>query len=163
MDISVVIPLYNEDESLPELTAWIERVMAANHFTYEIIMVDDGSSDNSWALIETLSTQNEHIRAIKFRRNYGKSAALHCGFQNAQGDVVITMDADMQDSPDEIPALYQMIMSEDYDMVSGWKKKDSIRNQRQYPPNYSMQLPGNFQGSICTTSIVGSKLTRIKL
>ena len=111
MDISVVIPLYNEDESLPELTAWIERVMAANHFTYEIIMVDDGSSDNSWALIETLSTQNEHIRAIKFRRNYGKSAALHCGFQNAQGDVVITMDADMQDSPDEIPALYQMIMS----------------------------------------------------
>ena len=119
MDISVVIPLYNEDESLPELTAWIERVMAANHFTYEIIMVDDGSSDNSWALIETLSTQNEHIRAIKFRRNYGKSAALHCGFQNAQGDVVITMDADMQDSPDEIPALYQMIMSEDYDMVSG--------------------------------------------
>ena len=116
MDISVVIPLYNEDESLPELTAWIERVMAANHFTYEIIMVDDGSSDNSWALIETLSTQNEHIRAIKFRRNYGKSAALHCGFQNAQGDVVITMDADMQDSPDEIPALYQMIMSEDYDM-----------------------------------------------
>ena len=125
MDISVVIPLYNEDESLPELTAWIERVMAANHFTYEIIMVDDGSSDNSWALIETLSTQNEHIRAIKFRRNYGKSAALHCGFQNAQGDVVITMDADMQDSPDEIPALYQMIMSEDYDMVSGWKKKRS--------------------------------------
>ena len=86
-------------------------------------MVDDGSSDNSWALIETLSTQNEHIRAIKFRRNYGKSAALHCGFQNAQGDVVITMDADMQDSPDEIPALYQMIMSEDYDMISGWKKK----------------------------------------
>ena len=123
MDISVVIPLYNEDESLPELTAWIERVMAANHFTYEIIMVDDGSSDNSWALIETLSTQNKHIRAIKFRRNYGKSAALHCGFQNAQGDVVITMDADMQDSPDEIPALYQMIMSEDYDMISGWKKK----------------------------------------
>ena len=109
--------------SLPELTAWIERVMAANHFTYEIIMVDDGSSDNSWALIETLSTQNKHIRAIKFRRNYGKSAALHCGFQNAQGDVVITMDADMQDSPDEIPALYQMIMSEDYDMISGWKKK----------------------------------------
>ena len=152
MDISVVIPLYNEDESLPELTAWIERVMAANHFTYEIIMVDDGSSDNSWALIETLSTQNEHIRAIKFRRNYGKSAALHCGFQNAQGDVVITMDADMQDSPDEIPALYQMIMSE-----------DSIRNQRQYPPNYSMRQPGNFQGSICTISTVGSKLTRIKL
>ena len=132
MDISVVIPLYNEDESLPELTAWIERVMAANHFTYEIIMVDDGSSDNSWALIETLSTQNEHIRAIKFRRNYGKSAALHCGFQNAQGDVVITMDADMQDSPDEIPALYQMIMSEDYDMISGWKKSSTLSVTRSF-------------------------------
>ena len=162
MDISVVIPLYNEDESLPELTAWIERVMAANHFTYEIIMVDDGSSDNSWALIETLSTQNKHIRAIKFRRNYGKSAALHCGFQNAQGDVVITMDADMQDSPDEIPALYQMIMSEDYDMISGWKKKRFDPKSKTIP-NYSMRQPGNFQGSICTISTVGSKLTRIKL
>ena len=146
MDISVVIPLYNEDESLPELTAWIERVMAANHFTYEIIMVDDGSSDNSWALIETLSTQNEHIRAIKFRRNYGKSAALHCGFQNAQGDVVITMDADMQDSPDEIPALYQMIMSEDYDMISGWKKKRFDPKSKTIPTKLFNATARKFSG-----------------
>lgn len=123
MDISVIIPLYNEDESLPELSAWIDRVMEANRFTYEIVMVDDGSSDNSWQVIESLSAQNPHIKAIKFRRNYGKSAALHSGFQVAQGDVVITMDADMQDSPDEIPELYQMVMQEDYDLVSGWKKK----------------------------------------
>ena len=139
MDISVVIPLYNEDESLPELTAWIERVMAANHFTYEIIMVDDGSSDNSWALIETLSTQNEHIRAIKLRRNYGKSAALHCGFQNAQGDVVITMDADMQ-------ALYQMIMSEDYDMVSGWKKKRFDAKSKTIPTKLFNATARKFSG-----------------
>lgn len=123
MDISVIVPLYNEDESLPELSAWIARVMEANRFTYEVIMVDDGSNDNSWRIIESLSTQNPNIKAIKFRRNYGKSAALHCGFQVAQGDVVITMDADMQDSPDEIPALYHMVMQEDYDLVSGWKKK----------------------------------------
>ena len=123
MDISVIVPLYNEDESLPELSAWIARVMEANRFTYEVIMVDDGSNDNSWQIIESLSTQNPNIKAIQFRRNYGKSAALHCGFQVAQGDVVITMDADMQDSPDEIPALYHMVMQEDYDLVSGWKKK----------------------------------------
>lgn len=123
MDISVVVPLFNEEESLPELTAWIERVMNANHFSYEVIMIDDGSNDRSWKIIEDLKQKNAWIRAIKFRRNYGKSAALHCGFQAAQGDVVITMDADMQDSPDEIPALYQMITAEDYDMVSGWKKK----------------------------------------
>ncbi len=123
MDISVIVPLYNEDESLPELSAWIARVMEANRFTYEVIMVDDGSNDNSWQIIESLSTLNPNIKAIKFRRNYGKSAALHCGFQVAQGDVVITMDADMQDSPDEIPALYHMVMQEDYDLVSGWKKK----------------------------------------
>ena len=123
MDISVIVPLYNEDESLPELSAWIARVMEANHFTYEVVMVDDGSNDTSWQVIESLSAQNPQIKAIKFRRNYGKSAALHCGFQVAQGDVVITMDADMQDSPDEIPALYHMVMDEDYDLVSGWKKK----------------------------------------
>ena len=123
MDISVIIPLYNEEESLPELISWIERVMAANCFSYEILMVDDGSNDRSWQVIEELSQKNQAIRAIKFRRNYGKSAALHCGFQNAHGEVVITMDADMQDSPDEIPALYQMIQKEDYDLVSGWKKK----------------------------------------
>lgn len=123
MDISVIVPLYNEDESLPELSAWIARVMDAHRFTYEIVMVDDGSNDTSWQVIESLSAQNPRIKAIKFRRNYGKSAALHCGFQVAQGDVVITMDADMQDSPDEIPALYHMVMEEDYDLVSGWKKK----------------------------------------
>lgn len=123
MDISVVIPLFNEDESLTELTSWIERVMAAHHFLYEIIMIDDGSNDGSWQKIEELATKNPHIKAIKFRRNYGKSAALHCGFQAAQGDVVITMDADMQDSPDEIPELYRMVTEEDYDLVSGWKKK----------------------------------------
>ncbi|MDL2283304.1 glycosyltransferase family 2 protein [Odoribacter sp. OttesenSCG-928-G04] len=123
MDISVIVPLYNEEESLPELSAWIDRVMKENNFTYEIIMIDDGSKDNSWNIIEKLATENPNIRAIKFRRNYGKSAALHCGFQAANGDVVITMDADMQDSPDEIPALYKMIMEERYDLVSGWKKK----------------------------------------
>lgn len=123
MDISVIIPLYNEDESLTELAAWIERIMDANHFTYEIVMVDDGSNDSSWSVIESLSSKNKNIKAIKFRRNYGKSAALHCGFQSAQGDVVITMDADMQDSPDEIPELYHMVMNEDFDVVSGWKKK----------------------------------------
>ena len=123
MDISVVVPLYNEEESLPELSAWIERVMVANNFTYEIIMVDDGSNDKSWKVIEQLSAKDNHVRGIKFRRNYGKSAALHCGFEDAQGDVVITMDADLQDSPDEIPELYRMITEEDYDLISGWKKK----------------------------------------
>ncbi len=123
MDISVVIPLFNEDESLTELTSWIERVMDTHHFSYEIIMIDDGSNDGSWQKIEELAEKNSHIKAIKFRRNYGKSAALHCGFQAAQGDVVITMDADLQDSPDEIPELYRMVTEEDYDLVSGWKKK----------------------------------------
>lgn len=123
MDISVIIPLYNEDESLTELSSWIEKVMDENHFTYEIIMIDDGSKDHSWELIGKLAEENPHIRAIRFRRNYGKSAALHCGFHTAKGDVVITMDADMQDSPDEIPELFKMIRDEDYDLVSGWKKK----------------------------------------
>lgn len=123
MDISVIIPLFNEDESLPELIAWIERVMTTHDFSYEIVMIDDGSKDHSWQIIEENAHRNKNIRGIKFRRNYGKSAALHCGFQTAQGDVVITMDADMQDSPDEIPDLYRMVMDEDYDLVSGWKKK----------------------------------------
>ena len=123
MHISVVIPLYNEEESLPELTAWIGRVMQAHAFTYEIILIDDGSNDRSWRIIESLSAEDSHIRGIKLRRNYGKSAALHCGFEDAQGEVVITMDADMQDSPDEIPVLYRMVTEQDYDLVSGWKKK----------------------------------------
>jgi glycosyltransferase involved in cell wall biosynthesis len=123
MDLSIVIPLYNEDESLPELTAWIERVMLANNYSYEVLFIDDGSTDNSWNVIEQLRSKNENIKAIKFQRNYGKSAALNEGFKAAQGDVIITMDADMQDSPDEIPELRRMVVEEGYDLVSGWKKK----------------------------------------
>jgi len=123
MDISVVIPLYNEEESLQELFAWIKNVMQANKFSYEVIMIDDGSSDSSWKVIEKLKEQNTEIKGIKFRRNYGKSAALYSGFELAKGDVVITMDADLQDSPEEIPELYRMIVEDDYDVVSGWKKK----------------------------------------
>lgn len=123
MDISVIVPLYNEAESLPELAAWIERVMAANKFTYEIWFINDGSTDNSWQVIESLREKNPCIKGVKFRRNYGKSPALYTGFLRAEGDVVITMDADLQDSPDEIPELYRMITVEGYDLVSGWKKK----------------------------------------
>ena len=123
MDISVVIPLYNEEESLPELFAWIKRVMEANGFSYEVIFVNDGSTDHSWDVIERLSKESEHVRGIKFRRNYGKSPALYCGFKEVKGDVVITMDADLQDSPDEIPGLYKMIMEDGYDLVSGYKQK----------------------------------------
>ncbi len=123
MDISVVIPLYNEEESLPELYAWIERVMQANKFSFEVIFINDGSTDKSWQVIESLSQSSKHVKGIKFRRNYGKSPALYCGFKEAQGDVVITMDADLQDSPDEIPELYRMIMSDGYDLVSGYKQK----------------------------------------
>lgn len=123
MDISVVIPLYNEAESLPELHAWIKRVMDANRFSYEIIFVNDGSTDRSWDIIEELSKSNPEVKGIKFRRNYGKSPALYCGFERAEGDVVITMDADLQDSPDEIPELYRMITEDGYDLVSGWKQK----------------------------------------
>lgn len=123
MDISVVVPLLNEEESLPELASWVDRVMKDNRYSYELILVDDGSRDQSWEVIETLASSNPCIRGIKFRRNYGKSAALHVGFQEANGQVVITMDADLQDSPDEIPALYNMINQQGYDLVSGWKKK----------------------------------------
>jgi len=123
MDLSIVIPLYNEDESLPELTAWIERVMQENNYSYEMILVDDGSIDESWNVLEQLRLKNPHIKGIKFQRNYGKSAALNEGFKAAQGDVIITMDADMQDSPDEIPALRKMILEDGFDLVSGWKKK----------------------------------------
>lgn len=123
MDISVVVPLLNEEESLPELEAWIRRVMEKHQFSYEIIFIDDGSTDNSWKIIEELRAKNGAVKGIKFRRNYGKSAALHTGFQKTQGDVVITMDADLQDSPDEIPELYRMITEDGFDLVSGWKKK----------------------------------------
>ena len=123
MDISVVIPLYNEEDSLPELCDWIVRVMNANNYSYEIILIDDGSKDKSWDAIEKLSEQNRSIKGIRFRRNYGKSAALNEGFIASQGRVLITMDADLQDSPDEIPGLYDMIVNDGYDLISGWKKK----------------------------------------
>jgi glycosyltransferase involved in cell wall biosynthesis len=123
MDLSIVIPLYNEDESLPHLMEWIERVMLANNYSYEVIMVDDGSTDNSWNVIEELRAKNEAVKGIKFQRNYGKSAALNEAFKAAQGEVIITMDADMQDSPDEIPELRRMVLEENFDIVSGWKKK----------------------------------------
>ncbi len=123
MDISVIIPLYNEEESLVKLYEWIERVMTKNNFSFEVIFVNDGSTDNSWKVIEDLKQNSQHVKGIKFRNNYGKSPALYCGFKAAQGDVVITMDADLQDSPDEIPELYRMIIDENYDLVSGWKKK----------------------------------------
>lgn len=137
MDISVVIPLLNEEESLPELAAWIGKVMDEHDFSYEIIMVDDGSKDNSWEVIKTLQKANPAIKGIKFRRNYGKSAALYCGFDVANGDVVITMDADLQDSPDEIPELYRMIKEEGYDLVSGWKKK-------RHDPVFTKNIPSKF-------------------
>ena len=123
MDISVIIPLYNEEESLPELYSWIASVMKANGYSYEVIFVNDGSTDNSWKVIEDLSKKAEEVKGIKFRRNYGKSPALYCGFKEAKGDVVITMDADLQDSPDEIPGLYKMITEDGYDLVSGYKQK----------------------------------------
>ena len=123
MDISVLVPLYNEAESLPSLHEWIVRVMKAHAFTYEIIFVNDGSTDSSWQVIQSLRKEDNNVRGICFRRNYGKSAALHCGFQAVKGDVVITMDADLQDSPDEIPELYRMIKEKGYDLVSGWKQK----------------------------------------
>lgn len=122
MDISVVVPLFNEEESLPELTAWIDRVMRANQYSYEVWLVDDGSTDDSWQVVEQIAAANDCVKGIKFQRNYGKSPALNVGFEYATGDVIITMDADLQDSPDEIPALYNMIAKEGYDVVSGWKK-----------------------------------------
>lgn len=123
MDLSVVVPLYNEEESLPELIAWIEGIMVQNQYSYEIILVDDGSSDGSWKEVEKARANNPRVKGIRFRRNYGKSAALHVGFENTSGVVVITMDADLQDSPDEIPALRKMIVDDGYDLVSGWKQK----------------------------------------
>lgn len=150
MDISVIVPLYNEEESLPELFQWIKRVMDEHHFTYEVIFVNDGSTDQSWEVIESLGKDNAEVKGIKFRRNYGKSAALYCGFDKAQGDVVITMDADLQDSPDEIPELYRMITEEKYDLVSGWKKK-------RYDSKLTKNLPSKLFNA--TTRIIsGIKL-----
>ena len=137
LDISVVVPLYNEQESLPELMAWIDRVCTAEKLSYEVIMVDDGSNDGSWEVVESLKGEYEnHLKAIRFMRNYGKSAALYCGFEAAEGEVVFTMDADLQDSPDEIPAMRRMILEEGYDLVSGWKRK-------RYDP-IGKRLPSKF-------------------
>lgn len=137
MNLSIVVPLYNEEESLPELCSWIKSVVDQNGYTYEVLLIDDGSRDDSWKVIQTIAAANPNIKGIKFQRNYGKSAALNEGFKAAQGDVVITMDADMQDSPDEIPALYQMIIDDGYDMVSGWKK---IRYDNTFTKNIPSKL-----------------------
>lgn len=141
MDLSIVIPLIDEAESLPELTAWIERVMDENHFSYEIIFIDDGSQDNSWEVIEQLRSENHCVKAIKFQRNYGKSAGLNEGFRAAKGEVIITMDADMQDSPDEIPELRRMILEDKYDLVSGWKKK-------RHDNTFTKNLPSRFYNAM---------------
>jgi len=145
VDISVVIPLLNEEESLPELTAWIKRVMDEHRYSYEIILIDDGSNDRSWEVIEKLHRENPDVKGIKFRRNYGKSAALHVGFSEVQGNVVITMDADLQDSPEEIPELFRMITEDKFDLVSGWKKK-------RYDPVFSKNIPSKFYNWIARRS-----------
>ena len=150
MDISIVIPLLNEEESLPELSAWIERVMTENNYTYEILFVDDGSTDNSWAIIEQLRSGNPNIRAIRFRRNYGKSAALNVGFEAVKGDVVFTMDADLQDSPDELPEMFTMVKEQGYDLVSGWKKK-------RYDNTFAKNIPSKIYNA------TARKLTGLKL
>ena len=149
MDISVVIPLYNEEESIAELVDWINKVMTENNFSHEIVIIDDGSNDSSWQVINKLTKNNSSVKGIKFRRNYGKSAALYSGFEVAKGNVVITMDADLQDSPDEIPSLYKMIIDEGYDMVSGWKKK-------RHDP-ISKTIPSKF------FNFISRKLTGIQL
>jgi len=137
MDISIVIPLLNEEESLPELVSWIKKVMNENNFSFEIVFVDDGSYDNSWNIIKKIKSEYQNIKAIKFQRNYGKAAGLHSGFKIAEGDVIVTMDADLQDNPEEIPEMYKMIIEEKYDLVSGWKKK-------RHDPLFSKNLPSKF-------------------
>lgn len=150
MDISVIVPLFNEAESLPELYAWIQRVMNENEFTYEVIFINDGSTDNSWKVIQDLKSKSENVRAIRFRRNYGKSPALFCGFERAEGNVVITMDADLQDSPDEIPELYRMVMEDGYDLVSGWK-------QKRYDNTFTKNIPSKIYNA------TARKVTGLKL
>lgn len=150
MQLSVIIPLYNEAESLPKLLDWIEQVMIKHQFDYEVIFINDGSTDQSWKVIEELKAKSDHVRGIKFRNNYGKSPALYCGFQAAKGDVVITMDADLQDSPDEIPELYRMILEGEYDLVSGWKKK-------RYDSKLSKNIPSKIYNA------TARKVTGLKL
>ena len=145
MQISVVVPLFNEAESLPELMQWIDRVMQTNNYTYEVIMVDDGSKDNSWSTIQTLRASYPSLKGIKFQRNYGKSAALNEGFKMAQGDIVVTMDADLQDSPDEIPEFYDMITKEGYHLVSGWKKK-------RYDNTFTKNIPSKIYNAVARRS-----------
>ena len=154
MDISVLVPLYNEAESLPSLHEWIVRVMKEHAFSYEIVFVNDGSTDDSWQVIKGLQMHDANVRGICFRRNYGKSAALHCGFQMVQGDVVITMDADLQDSPDEIPALYKMIVEEGYDLVSGWKKERHDPIGKRWPSKFFNATARVVSASSCTISTV---------
>ncbi len=146
LQVSIVIPLLNEAESLPELAAWIKRVMERSGFAYEVLLIDDGSTDDSWKMIAALSAGNQAIRGIRFNRNYGKSAALHMGFKEALGDVVITMDADLQDSPEEIPALYNMIVIEGYDLVSGWKKKRYDPLSKTIPTKLYNYVTGKMSG-----------------
>jgi len=150
MDISIIVPLYNEEESLPKLFEWIERVMKEHNYTFEVIFVNDGSTDRSWNVIEKLQQQSQFVRGIKFRHNYGKSPALYCGFMAAKGDVVITMDADLQDSPDEIPELYSMIINDNYDLVSGWKKK-------RYDSKFTKNIPSKLYNA------TARKVTGLKL
>jgi len=150
MDISIIIPFIDEQESLPELVQWIEKVTGENNLSYEIIMVDDGSTDSSWNIVQALRKINSHIKGIKFQRNYGKSAALNEGFRAAEGDVVITMDADLQDSPDEIPELRRMVLENGYDLVSGWKK-------RRYDNTFTKNIPSKFFNSV-TRKVTGIKL-----
>ena len=153
MDISVVIPLLNEEESLQELYDWIARVMQSNQFLYEIIFIDDGSTDDSWSVIEQLASKDKHVKGIKFQKNYGKSQALNAGFKEAQGNVVITMDADLQDNPNEIPELYNLIAKDGYDLISGWKKK-------RYDSKIKKNLPSKlFNAAARKTS--GLKTTRL--
>ena len=140
MDISIIVPIYNEEESIPELVEWIERTLQQHKYNFEVVLIDDGSNDNSWKVIEQVAKERKTVKGIKFRRNYGKSAALHTGFNTAQGDVIVTMDADLQDSPEEIPALYKMIQEEGYDLVSGWKKK-------RYDP-VSKRIPSKFFNAV---------------
>ncbi|PLX11865.1 MAG: glycosyltransferase, partial [Marinilabiliales bacterium] len=150
MDLSIVVPAYNEEESLPELVEWVDKVMKANNYKYEVVIVDDGSTDGSWNVIQQLSSKYSTIHAIKFRRNYGKSAALHCAFDIVQGDVVVTMDADLQDNPDEIPDMYRLIKDDGFDLVSGWKKK-------RLDPKFSKNIPSKLY------NWTARKVTKIKL
>ncbi|MFA6200157.1 MAG: glycosyltransferase family 2 protein [Bacteroidales bacterium] len=150
MDISIIVPLFNEEESLPHLIEWIEKVMDRDGYSYEVLLIDDGSSDGSWGVVEQLSEKNKNIKGIKFRRNYGKSAALNVGFEHCKGEVVITMDADLQDSPDEIPGLYSMIMNDGFDLVSGWKKK-------RYDSKYAKKIPSKIYNAT-TRMLSGIKL-----